>query len=170
MLKSPHPMIADPPSKTRHRPSWRKVFDVLDAHVWILFLLLLLLALGTGCVAGSRIANDQHRNFVPAGGRQIRPVQVGLFGLITLTVGAVDTGLQSADVESSYVGGESIFSQTGLAGLAGSTTSTRHGTNTVKTVGYDLKELQTDVSTNADQTISAGGSAVGNIIKNALKP
>ena len=122
-----------------------------------------------GCVGGVRNSIDSHANY-NGQGKQITPVKVGFLGLITVSVGTVDLGLVNRDDTHVIVNGASAFSKTGIAGLNASSTATRNGSNVVTTVGYDIKELVTDVSTNAAETVGAIGTGVGNIIKESLNP
>lgn len=129
----------------------------------------ILIALCAGCVSGNRGSLVEHANY--NNGKSFTFLHPRLpFGLADVKVLEIKLGVVNTDSADVVVSGGSILSKTGLAGLAANTTTTRNGSNAVDTVGYDIKELNTDVSTNAPATIGAGGTAIGNIIKESLRP
>ena len=116
----------------------------------------------TACVSGARTSLDESNTY-PAG-KKIRGPRVNVGNFLGVTLLSIDTGLQSAFEEPTVVAGGSVLSKTGIEALNAATRSERGG---IKTVGYNVKQAQTDVSTNAAPTVEALGGAAGKLINKA---
>lgn len=130
----------------------------------LLFLLIPCLALFSGCVGGIRSATDQVTDHAATGGTSVRGPKVDLGKTVTITLFTVETKVVKRTEEPVLAAGASAFSKTGIEALNAATRSERGG---LKTVGYDLKQLNTDVSTNAAGTVEAIGGAAGKLINKA---